>query len=270
MESVVGEVIDLDFTSNLGLIRIRPDRLLTASPVVPKTWEPRGHMTMLTAGCSAGNDATFWKTTIIGPGSIRNAGAEYYKAIECRVAPKQGRTGGGLFTTDGYLAGVCSYAEPRRDAGLYVAPQSIYAFLERHDLSSCYASRSKENLRGDPADLILESGEPDQNPAQASEIAELKLKLAELTSQNDRLQTEVLNLQRELTRLGARAQAVATPGAARQAKAPADPNATMPPPGARLQSAPARFGTRGQCQSQTPDQTSSGRPHNEPQGVSRI
>ena len=38
------------------------------------------------------------------------------------VAPKQGRSGGGLYTSDGYVAGVCDFAEPQGNHGLYAAP----------------------------------------------------------------------------------------------------------------------------------------------------
>ena len=55
------------------------------------------------------------------------------------IAPKQGRSGGGLFTTDGYIAGVCNFAEPRGNHGLYATPRSIYSLLDRNNLMALYA-----------------------------------------------------------------------------------------------------------------------------------
>ena len=97
-------------------------------------------MKMLTVGCSEGNDATAWHTRIMNPrmkGFLQ--GQPAYEAIECEFAPKQGRSGGGLFTTDGYIAGVCNFAEPQGNHGLYATPGSIYALLDRNRLSELYA-----------------------------------------------------------------------------------------------------------------------------------
>jgi RNA polymerase sigma factor (sigma-70 family) len=140
VESFGGQVIDFDLTRDVGLIRIRPGRRLPASKIVPSWWQPRIGFRMLTIGCSEGQDATAWHTRIVNPrknGFIQ--GQPDYEAIECESAPKQGRTGGGLFTADGYLAGVCNFAEPEGDRGLYATPASIYRLLDRNNLAFLYA-----------------------------------------------------------------------------------------------------------------------------------
>ncbi|HZW29092.1 MAG TPA: trypsin-like peptidase domain-containing protein, partial [Isosphaeraceae bacterium] len=142
LESVEGEAVDYDFNRDVGLIRIRPGRRLPASRVVPAHWEPKNKplpMKMLTLGCSEGNDATAWFTKILNPRMKGLAGKPAYEAIECQTAPKQGRSGGGLFTTDYYLAGVCNFAEPRGNVGLYATPRSIYTLLDRNGLTALYA-----------------------------------------------------------------------------------------------------------------------------------
>jgi hypothetical protein len=96
-------------------------------------------MLMLAVGCPEGQDATAWHTIILNPRMQGLAGNRIYEAIECKTAPKQGRSGGGLFTTDGYLAGVCNFAEPRGDHGLYAAPRSLYSLLDRNKLMALYA-----------------------------------------------------------------------------------------------------------------------------------
>jgi thiol-disulfide isomerase/thioredoxin len=139
-ETYPGKAIDYDFTRDVGLIRIRPGRKLPAARVVPAHWKPQERMLMTTVGCSEGRDATAWNTTIIRPamqGSL--TGNPAYEAIECVTAPKQGRSGGGLFTSDGYIAGVCDFAEPRGNRGLYATPTSIYHILDHNKLSLCYA-----------------------------------------------------------------------------------------------------------------------------------
>jgi len=140
LQTVDGQAVDYDFVRDVGLIRIRPGRRLSACRVVPAHWEPKARMKVLTVGCSEGHDATAWHTSIVRPrmqGFL--AGNSAYEAIECMIAPKQGRSGGGLFTEDGYIAGVCNFAEPQGDHGLYATPRSMYSILDRNDLMALYA-----------------------------------------------------------------------------------------------------------------------------------
>jgi thiol-disulfide isomerase/thioredoxin len=143
VESFPGRAVDYDFNLDVGLIVFRPGRQLPASRVVPSYWQPRSEplpMKMLTVGCSEGKDATAWHTRIMNPrlkGFLQ--GQPSYEAIECENAPKQGRSGGGLFTTDGHIAGVCNFAEPQGNHGLYATPRSIYSLLDRNNLAALYA-----------------------------------------------------------------------------------------------------------------------------------
>ena len=172
VESVEGRAIDYDFTVDVGLIRIRPGRRLPSARVVPAHWEPRSRMKMFTVGCSEGQDATAWQTVIINPQMRGLTGNDNYQAIECMTAPKQGRSGGGLFTTDGYVAGVCNFAEPRGNHGLYATPRSIYSLLDRNNLIALYApvrrgsgtllaSRDRSRARGDAPITIARGQSPD-------------------------------------------------------------------------------------------------------------
>jgi len=154
LESVEGKAVDYDFTRDVGLIRIRPGRRLPASRVVPAHWEPQARMKVLTVGCPEGNDATVWYTVIKRPRILNFlSGNPSYEAVECDVAPKQGRSGGGLFTIDGYIAGVCNFAEPQGDHGLYATPRSIYSLLDRNKLMALYAPTTRGS-----AGLIADGG----------------------------------------------------------------------------------------------------------------
>jgi hypothetical protein len=95
-------------------------------------------MQMLTVGCSEGHDATAWHTTITRLSSHPVAQKPDYEAIECMFAPKQGRSGGGLFTSDGFLAGICNFAEANGDRGHYATPSSIHRILDRNNLAFVY------------------------------------------------------------------------------------------------------------------------------------
>ena len=92
---------------------------------------------MMTVGCSRGNDATAWNTEITDP-SFRGI-RPGYEAIQCRYSPIQGRSGGGLFTDDGYVAGVCNFAfQDNVSQGLYAHPRSIQRILERNGYEDIY------------------------------------------------------------------------------------------------------------------------------------
>src|SRR5207245_1260906 len=104
--------------------------------------------------CSEGHDATAWNTTIVSPSMHGLAGNPQYEAIECITAPKQGRSGGGLYTSDGYIAGVCDFAEPRGNHGLYATPTSIYSILDR--TASTSRNWSASHPRAERTDLKLD------------------------------------------------------------------------------------------------------------------
>jgi thiol-disulfide isomerase/thioredoxin len=159
VESFPGRAVDYDFTLDVGLIVFRPGKPLPASRVVPAHWQPVAQplpMRMLTVGCSEGRDATVWGTRIMNP-RLTNflQGQPSYEAIECEKAPKQGRSGGGLFTTDGYIAGVCNFAEPQGNHGLYATPRSIYSILDRNRMAALYAP-----VAGASGTLLADLGRP--------------------------------------------------------------------------------------------------------------
>ncbi|MHC5541435.1 trypsin-like peptidase domain-containing protein, partial [Singulisphaera rosea] len=178
--STPGKLIDYDFARDVALVRLpRPHRNIPASPIMPKSWKwsPTPGMPMITMGCSLGGDATFWGTTVRNPLTKGLADNPVYEAIECSGAPAQGRSGGGLFSIGGNLAGVCNFAEPKGDVGLYATLDSIYTILDRNGLSSLY--RTPEEI-SPPAPTI----EPP-----ASEELETQLRLAtKQIERNDRLQ----------------------------------------------------------------------------------
>ena len=136
-------VVDYDFNLDVGLIVFRPAAAPGPSRVVPSYWQPRSQplpMKMLTVGCSRGKDATAWHTRIMNPrmkGFLQ--GKPTYEAIQCEFGAQQGRSGGGLFTTDGLYRGLCNFAEPQGNHGP-PTPVSIYALLARpNNLSDLYA-----------------------------------------------------------------------------------------------------------------------------------
>jgi RNA polymerase sigma factor (sigma-70 family) len=184
LESVDGEAIDFDFERDVALIRIRPGRRLPASRVVPPQWKPKARMHVLTVGCSGGNDATAWHTTITKRNVIAFAGKPRYDGIECEIAPKQGRSGGGLFTDDGYVAGVCNFADQKSNCGIYAAPSSIYHILDVNGLASVYERTGVGE--GNPGGLIRAAPE-EMAPARPPDSPDHERRLRAVEQKLDRV-----------------------------------------------------------------------------------
>lgn len=160
-ETVRGEAVDYDLTNDVGLIRIKPGKVLPMAKVVPPYWQPRERMHMITVGCSEGHDATAWDTVILrAKAGLKNTGTgETFHVIECKNPPKQGRSGGGLFTDNYYVAGVCDFADPQHGNGLYAEPASIYRLLDRNKLTVLYDPSERDRPDSSKA-MLANNGQP--------------------------------------------------------------------------------------------------------------
>ena len=172
---IPAQVIDYDYAADVALIRIRTNHSLPFARVVPPDWEPERGMKMMTLGCSEGKNASAWSTYVTKPGiGYRNNEGEY-RGTECLHGPIEGRSGGGLFTVDGALAGVCDFRDASsNNRGLYAAPISIHRMLERNrprltqmGLKICYAG--PEAGRPDAALMAMNRDRrtPDRSPIAA-------------------------------------------------------------------------------------------------------
>lgn len=92
---------------------------------------------MTTLGCSEGRDATAWTTYITNPNiRVDMPNGSIYEGIECDQLPLAGRDGGGLFTIQGELAGVCDFHDNSRPQhGIYAHPKAIHRLLARNQIA---------------------------------------------------------------------------------------------------------------------------------------
>ena len=165
---IVGEVLDYDFGRDVALVRIKPGRVIPSARVVPEHWSAESRMRMYTVGCSHGEDATAWNTIITSPSFNGLNEKPGYEAIQCLHSPKQGRSGGGLFTEDGYVAGVCNFAfDPRVARGLYASPRSIYTILDRNRLSDLY---SFDGARPQRSPLSIADNQPAPHDVRSDDV----------------------------------------------------------------------------------------------------
>ncbi len=142
VETVKGEAVDYDLTNDVGLIRIKPGKVLPAAKVVPPYWHPKEGMHMLTVGCSEGHDATAWDTQFLrSKAGLKNNGhgRDVPRQSSARTRPsKVAARAAGCSPDDFYVAGVCDFADPQHGNGLYAEPASIYRLLDRNRLVALY------------------------------------------------------------------------------------------------------------------------------------
>jgi thiol-disulfide isomerase/thioredoxin len=129
-QDVPARVIAYDLESDIGFLSFRPGVNVAAAKIAPPGSTVRSGDPVVNIGCSHGETATARisrVTTIdkfIGPPNLQVAGQ-----------PVQGRSGGGLFSAEGYVIGVCNAADPEDDEGLYAALTAIHAELNQAGLA---------------------------------------------------------------------------------------------------------------------------------------
>ena len=137
---IAGQVIAWDLKRDLALVSIFTDASIEPVRVggverSTTTGEP-----VVTVGCNGGQDPTIHHSRVtavdkyLGPPNVQVAGQ-----------PVQGRSGGGLFGTDGTLIGVCNAADPTDNEGLFAALPSIHEQLDESGLSFVYRSSYPSN-----------------------------------------------------------------------------------------------------------------------------
>ncbi|GAB6185464.1 trypsin-like peptidase domain-containing protein [Thermopirellula anaerolimosa] len=135
------ELLDYDERLDLGLITIRPPFPVVAARVAPPGFPLSQGDPIFTVGCNGGDPPTVRQGKItalnryLGPANIEASGA-----------PVTGRSGGGLFSAEGFLIGVCNAADPQLDEGIYAALKEIHGRLDRMELSFVYRNLPVEDV----------------------------------------------------------------------------------------------------------------------------
>lgn len=137
-QKLPGRILHYDLETDIGLLTIR-----TSGPVKAARVAPPGHRivkgaAVINVGCNNGEQPTARRSHItaidkfMGPPNLEVAGL-----------PVQGRSGGGLFSSEGYVIGVCNAADPSGNEGLYAALSAIQTQLDRLQLSFIYQAAEK-------------------------------------------------------------------------------------------------------------------------------
>lgn len=141
-----GQLLTYDLDRDIALLSVRPGMAIEAAQVAPEGFSVRPRDAVFSIGCDKGADPT------VRPSQLR-AVNKFQGPPNFTVAgqPVDGRSGGGLFSAEGYLIGICNAADPQDDEGLYAALGSIHWQLDQMQLSEIHRRAAKTPLAAAPA-----------------------------------------------------------------------------------------------------------------------
>ena len=132
-QQVPGTYFSHDLDRDIGLVVITaPGRVATAR-VAPLGYRLRACAPVISVGCDNGDAPTARHSQITSLNGIQSP-----PTIQIAGQSVEGRSGGGLFSAEGYVIGVCYAADPSYNEALFASLGSIYAELDRKQLSSVY------------------------------------------------------------------------------------------------------------------------------------
>jgi thiol-disulfide isomerase/thioredoxin len=145
-QTVDGQLIGFDLDRDIALISLKASAAPPAVLVAPPGYTVRPGDRAFTLGCDKGADPTLRPTHITAVNKYK--GKPNYTAAG---QPIDGRSGGGLFTAEGYLIGICNAADPADDEGLYAGLASIHWQLDQIGQSEIYQRSAKVAATGTAA-----------------------------------------------------------------------------------------------------------------------
>ncbi len=131
---VVGQLVAYEADErDIGLVSIRPGVAVTPIRVASTNFRPQVGDTVFSIGCDHGDQPT--------ERTSRISAVDRYTGppnLEVYGHPAEGRSGGGLFTADGQLIGICNAADWQDDRGIYASLPTIHTKLKQIGLERVY------------------------------------------------------------------------------------------------------------------------------------
>lgn len=137
-QTVEGQTIAYDLDRDIALVSLRVPLGVKPAAVAPPGQNVRPGDRAFTIGCDKGADPSLRSTHITAVNKYK--GKPNYTAAG---QPVDGRSGGGLFTAEGLLIGICNAADPADDEGLYAGLASIHWQLDQIGQSEIYQRAAK-------------------------------------------------------------------------------------------------------------------------------
>jgi len=146
---VYGKCVYYDLEIDLALVRIAPPSPVHAIPIAPDNYQIQPSRQAWSVGCDHGGNPTVRTHQILSVDKVfrtlqGNRKPFYY--VQVSGAPVGGRSGGGLFSAEGYLIGVCTTADPVVDDGHFVPPHIIRHVLDERGFAFIYQNQPPMEL----------------------------------------------------------------------------------------------------------------------------
>ena len=159
-QTVAGRLLSFDDQRDVGLLTIQVPAAVKTVRVAPRGYSVDVGQTVDNVGCNHGDNPTVRRTKVtaqnkyMGPPNTEVAGL-----------PVQGRSGGGLFSTDGYVIGVCNAADPQDNEGIYAALTSIHQQLDEANLTFIYDDKTTSPVKQAAMVAVDDAAMPKAMPA---------------------------------------------------------------------------------------------------------
>ncbi len=131
------------YEADVALIAIIPGFQVQPVTIVPQRYRSGVNDRVFSIGFDNGGESSLIESRITSIG--RFSGAATFMAS---TAPVEGRSGGGIFTIDGQLLGICNCAEYTEDKGIYAASSSLYDELKEHKLLAMFQQQPEAEMIG--------------------------------------------------------------------------------------------------------------------------
>ncbi|MBQ1455437.1 MAG: trypsin-like peptidase domain-containing protein [Thermoguttaceae bacterium] len=155
--TVNGVCVWYDDDLDIGFVGVPLPAAAQVAQLVAPGYLPKSGDTVLSVGCTSGENPTVWEHKIQSTDQkfhqSARPGSEPFYYIEVSNAPRQGRSGGGLFVqeNDGtlHLVGVCNAGDPQTDQGYFLPSSVIYQqLLSNKNLAFVYEDILKSQSGG--------------------------------------------------------------------------------------------------------------------------
>ena len=111
-------MLSYDLTRDVGLVVFKTPGPVATARLAPPGYQIAPSMPVASVGCNNGDAPTvicsqisqFRLNRYVGPPTVQVEGQ-----------PIRGRSGGGLFSSEGYVIGVCNAADPSEKEGMFAA-----------------------------------------------------------------------------------------------------------------------------------------------------
>lgn len=138
-ETIEGRLVGYDLDRDVGLVAIRPRRNIAFVPVANNMHRVGQGQSVIAVGCNHGAAPTVEVARVKSVNKYQGP-----PNLQIDSMPVQGRSGGGLFSADGVLVGVCNAADPADREGLFAAVESIHRQLDDAKLTRIYRDPSTD------------------------------------------------------------------------------------------------------------------------------